>query len=90
MEAALKYNPFDGDFGMPGDRQLRDGIVTFRRQHKCVHCTGPIEPGTRGRSLTMLWADGDGPVTGRYCTSCTAAMALVFVDDGAALDARTC
>ena len=89
MESALKYWPFDGDFGMPGDRKLRDEIVTFRTRHACVNCTGPIEPGTKGRSLTMLWVDGNGPVTGRYCTACTEAMALVFNDDGAALEERT-
>lgn len=88
MDAALKYWPFDGDFGMPGDRKLRDGIVTFRLSHTCVHCRGRIEPGTRGRSLTMLWDDGDGPTTGRYCAQCTEAMALIFRDDGAAFDAR--
>ena len=88
MEAALKYWPFDGDFGMPGDRKLRDGIVKFRYRHECVHCRGPVEPGTKGRSLTMLWEDGNGPVTGRYCTACTEAMAILFEDEGAAFDAR--
>lgn len=88
LQQALKYWPFDGDFGMPGDRKLRDGIVTFRCSHHCIHCLGKIEPGTKGRSLTMLWDDGQGPSTGRYCTECTEAMAKVFKDDGAALDAR--
>ena len=88
IEDAMQYWPFDGDFGMPGDRKLRDGIVTFRKPHVCVHCFGEIKPGTRGRSLTMLWDDGDGPTTGRYCAECTEAMAICFTDDGAALDAR--
>lgn len=88
LEKALRYNPFDGDFGEPGDRCLRDKIVTFRKGGKCVDCLDEIVPGTRGRSLTMLWADRSGPITGRYCKACTEAQATAFEDEGKALDAR--
>lgn len=90
LAEATKYNPFDGDFGDPCDRTLRDGIVTFRFQHDCCLCPATIEKGESGRSLTMLWADGSPArvATYRYCHACTKAMAKVFRDNGRALDAR--
>lgn len=90
LMAACSYNPFDGDFGDSGDRELRDKIVAFRFSHDCCLCPATIRKGEIGRSLTMLWADGaPAPVaTYRYCRACTEAMALVFKDDGKAINAR--
>lgn len=85
LTEALKYNPFDGDFGEPGDRELRDKIVKFRKAGPCHICGGDVVPGTRGRSLTMLWMS-DGPMNYRYCSECTKAMAAVWTDEGRALD----
>jgi hypothetical protein len=87
---ACRFNPFEGDFGDPGDRELRDKIVTFRFTHDCCMCPATIRNGEKGRALTMLWADGSpAPVcTYRYCNACTVAMSKVFKDNGKALDAR--
>lgn len=38
LSAALRHNPFEGDFGSPGDRVLRDKIVTARRPGICITC----------------------------------------------------
>lgn len=90
LTPACRYNPFDGDFGDVGDRELADKIVTFRYSHECCLCPATIKAGEVGRSLTMLWADGSpAPIaTYRYCRACTEAMAKVFKDNGRALDAR--
>lgn len=87
LTEALRYFPFDGDFGNVGDRILRDKIVRFRKAGPCHICGVDVEPGTEGRSLTMLWVD-DGVMTYRYCTPCTQAMADNWSDDGKSLDAR--
>jgi len=87
LTEALRYYPFDGDFGNVGDRILRDKIVRFRKAGPCHICGGDVVPGTDGRSLTMLWVD-DGVMTYRYCTLCTQAMADSWLDNGKSLDKR--
>jgi hypothetical protein len=84
---ALLHNPFEGDFGDQGDRELRDKIVTFRKSRTCHCCAQDVKPGTMGRSLTMLWAS-DGPMSYAYCHECTKAQAKSWDDDGRALDKR--
>ena len=49
-KACLEANPFEGDFGMPGDRTLRIGIVRARIRHECGQCYGEIQPGERYRN----------------------------------------
>lgn len=88
LEAALQYNPFEGDFGDVGDRELRDKIVKFRTAGGCHICGLDVKPGTLGRSLTMLWACDREVRTYRYCTECTVAMACSWTDHGAALGVR--
>jgi hypothetical protein len=85
---ALEYNPFEGDFGDPGDRSLRDKIVNFRKAGGCHICGRDVKPGTLGRSLTMLWVSDRAVRTYRYCTACTEAMACCWTDEGKALDVR--
>lgn len=87
LAEALKYNPFDGDFGDVGDRTLHDKIVCFRKPRRCHCCGKDVKPGTQGRSLTMLWMS-DGPMSYAYCHECTEAQAKSWTDDGRALDAR--
>lgn len=87
LSRALDYNPFDGDFGEPGDRELKDKIVKFRKPRLCHCCAHEVEPGTLGRSLTMLWVS-DGPMSYAYCTDCTRAQAISWDDQGRALDRR--
>lgn len=90
LVSACQYNPFDGDFGDVGDRELADKIVKFRFTHDCCLCPETIKVGEVGRSLTMLWADGSpAPIaTYRYCNACTRAMAKVFNGDWNAMDKR--
>jgi hypothetical protein len=87
LSEALKYNPFDGDFGDVGDRELRDKIVRFRKARACHCCAQKTKPGTLGRSLVMLWMT-DGPMSYAYCHECTQAQADSWTDEGAALDRR--
>ena len=87
LDLALRYNPFEGDFGSPADRELSDKLVTFRKARPCHNCFGDVKPGTRGRSLTMLW-DGDGLMHYAYCAECTQAMAESWTDSGKAICAR--
>lgn len=41
----LQINPFEGDFGVPGDRVLSDKIVTGRSDKPCVECLTPTAKG---------------------------------------------
>jgi hypothetical protein len=87
LALALDYNPFDGDFGDVGDRELRDKIVKFRKPRRCHCCGQNVKPGTTGRSLTMLWIS-DGVMSYAYCHKCTEAQAESWTDQGRALDKR--
>ncbi|WP_444891761.1 hypothetical protein ACJJIE_00175 (plasmid) [Microbulbifer sp. TRSA001] len=83
----LHYNPFEGDFGSPSDRRLKDKIVTARAAAKSCHCcSGPINPGERSR----VWVDiFDGKLMEfRWCFDCCEAMAAWWKDDGAAMVVR--
>lgn len=84
----LAYNPFDGDFGSPGDRLLADVMVTAAKPHPHCHmCNGPIAKGERHRSRREI-VDGD-MMAFRFCGLCCAAMAKSWTDDGKEIDART-
>jgi len=87
LSEALKYNPFEGDFGDQGDREMSDKLVKFRKVNQCHVCGGNVEPGTTGRSLAMLWQT-DGMMTYRYCAECTQAQADSWTDNGKAICAR--
>lgn len=82
----LQYDPFAGDFGMPGDRTLSDKIVTTTRGGACHICAQPITPGSRIRSCADL---SDGEVNRyRWCSACCIAMAVSWSDNGLAIQAR--
>jgi hypothetical protein len=69
----LAVNPFDGDFGSPQDRTLRDKIVVSRKAGGCHLCGQQIIPGTMIRSRTDIF---DGEIaTYRWCTECCVEMA---------------
>lgn len=72
IEDALKYDPFEGDFGAPGDRPLTDKIVTAKKQYACWHCKYPIAIGERHRSRSDI-SDGCF-MSFRWCASCCQAM----------------
>lgn len=77
-EAVLQYYPFEGDFGMPDDRILRDRICTARKRGRCHICAQEIIPGTRTRSLSAKF---DGELRSYcWCDLCCAAMAEVHRD----------
>lgn len=82
----LKYYPFDGDFGAPGDRTLSDRIVTARREGECHDCAQTIHRGERTRRLCAIF---DKEMRSyRWCEACCCAMAGSWTDSGAALEAR--
>ena len=82
----LACNPFEGDFGSPNDRTLRDKMVTARKAGECHLCGQQIQPGTRTRSMTAIF---DGELASyRWCNACCAAMALSWEDAGTAYEAR--
>ncbi len=70
----LDYDPFEGDFGCPGDTTLRDAMVKARKPHACTHCAGQIVPGETYRSRSDI-ADGD-LMSWKWCALCCAAMVL--------------
>ena len=82
----LKVNPFEGDFGSPGDKVLKDKIGTARKGGTCGMCRQDIVPGERVRLLAAVF---DGTLMSyRWCSECCAAMAESWTDDGRAWEAR--
>lgn len=83
----LAVDPFDGDFGSPGDTIFRDKIVIPRKTHECACCMRLTDVGTKTRVITALF---DGELHQyRYCTHCCAAMAISEKDGGRAWAKRT-
>ena len=83
---ALQCDPFEGCRGWPGDRVLKDKIVTARKAGPCHICPGEIQPGERVRTRSDVVG---GQLMGwRWCAACCAAMASWWEDDGAALEGR--
>jgi len=82
----LKTNPFEGDFGSPGDKVLKDKIGTARKGGTCGMCRQEIVPGERVRLLAAVF---DGTLMNyRWCSECCAAMAASWTDNGEAWEAR--
>lgn len=82
----LKCNPFEGDFGSPGDKVLKDKIVTARNGGTCGMCLQKIQLGERVRTLAAIF---DGAMRHyRWCEKCCEAMAASWTDDGRAWEAR--
>lgn len=83
---ALKYYPFDGDFGESGDRIFSNKMVNCRKAHWCFECDDEIQIGGRARRLTHMF---DGEVhTAHWCYACCEAMAKSWTDHGGAICAR--
>jgi len=82
----LKTNPFEGDFGSPGDKVLKDKICTARKGGTCGMCRQEIVPGERVRTLAAVF-DGE-LMSYRWCSECCAAMAASWTDDGRAWESR--
>ena len=83
---ALRADPFAGDIGGPGDRNLRSAFVTARHEHVCIGCLEHVRPGERCQIRIEFF---DGLVREyRWCSECSKAMALSWTDNGTAWEAR--
>jgi hypothetical protein len=82
----LEVNPFEGDFGTPSDRILKNKIVTARKGRVCGMCREVIKPGERIRTLTAIF---DGQLMSyHWCSACCSAMATSWNDGGVAWESR--
>ena len=82
----LACEPFEGDFGEPGDRTLKDKMVNARKPGPCHLCRQEIKP--RERVRTRADVSYGKIMTYRWCNSCCHAMALSWTDDGEAWEHR--
>lgn len=72
-ELTLSFDPFEGDFGAPGDKVLTNRMVIARKPGPCSHCATAIQKGERIRRQTSKF-DGE-LMTHRWCALCCTAMA---------------
>lgn len=82
----LACRPFEGDFGSPDDRILKDKMVTARKAGACFLCEQEITPGERIRTMAAVF-DGE-LMSYRWCNACCAAMSKSWLDDGDAYEER--
>jgi hypothetical protein len=75
VKLVLQFDPFDGDFGDPDDREFQDKLVQARKEHDCSWCGAEIRPGELYRSIAGV-NDGDFS-TWKGCIECCDAFALV-------------
>ena len=69
----LDFDPFEGDFGMPGDKVFTNKMVVARKPGPCSHCEAEIVKGERVRRQVSKF-DGE-LMTHRWCALCCKAMA---------------
>lgn len=68
----LEYDPFEGNFGNPGDQIFKDRMVTARKANPCSMCSEVIIVGERSRYIAAKF---DGQLMSyRYCNLCCNAM----------------
>lgn len=82
----LAINPFEGDFGAPGDRIFKDRIIRVRRPRTCGCCRLPLVAAEHARVIVALF-DGD-LMSYSFCERCCLAMARCREDDGREWEAR--
>lgn len=85
-ENVLNYNPFEGDFGEPGDITFKDRLITSRKEHRCIYCCNKINKGDTYRKIVSKFS-GE-LMTHRYCKQCCDAMAISWRDEGRAIEKR--
>ncbi|MFA5420198.1 MAG: hypothetical protein WC341_17225 [Bacteroidales bacterium] len=68
----MEYDPFDGDFGDPGDKILSDKMVLAKKEHQCFWCGLPIKPKELHRSRVDI-INGE-LCSYRWCNDCCSAM----------------
>ena len=87
-ENVLAYDPFQGDFGTPADKELEDRIVSVtRKEHHCHECLQSFPAGEKDTRL-MVWIFDGELCRYRICHACCDAQAKCWTDDGKAIDAR--
>ena len=73
----LDYDPFEGDFGEPGDNVFSDRLVLSRKTYECFHCSGVIAVGEKHRSR---YEKRDGEMRSfRWCRKCCEAMVAELI-----------
>lgn len=72
-DAILNFDPFEGDFGIPGDKVFTNKMAIARKPGPCSHCGLQITQGERVRRQTSKF-DGE-LMTHRWCALCCDAMA---------------
>lgn len=72
-ELTLQFDPFEGDFGGPGDKVFSNRMVVVRKSGPCAHCAQTLLIGERARSQQSKF-DGDF-MSHRWCALCCSAMA---------------
>ena len=82
----MAFNPFENTKGDSNERIISDCIVTSRKGGKCCICWQEIQPGTRIRTQKAV-VDGEF-CSCRICTTCCAAMASSWTDEGRAIEER--
>lgn len=75
----LAFDPFEGDFGVPGDRVFSNRMVIARKIGPCTHCGTEIKGGERVRRQTSKF-DGE-LMSHRWCSLCCSAMASSYEED---------
>ena len=83
----LKYWPFDGDFGHPSDKVLKDKIGLARKAGPCCECLSEIKPSERIRMIVAIF--DDQVMSYRCCSACCLAMAEIWTGNWNAMDARS-
>ena len=68
----LGLDPFDGEFGDPGDKILSDKMVHARKKHQCFWCGRTVELKELHRSRVDI-IDGE-LITYHWCSDCCTAM----------------
>lgn len=86
VKDCLSCDPFEGDFGDPGDRVLKDKIVKSRVLYPCDLCGQTIWVGEYARSRTDI--SGGKLMSFKWCSLCSKAMAKSHYDDGESLNIR--
>ncbi len=76
----LSCDPFDGDFGEPGDKTFTDKMAIVRKSGECHDCADEIPKGMRVRRRVDA---SEGQIqTFRWCQECCHAMASTDADGG--------
>jgi hypothetical protein len=78
-QACLSFDPLEGDFGEPGDREIKNYLTVSRKGGPCDWCAATIISGAPIRRRVMH-LDGEMR-TFRYCIDCCRAMARSNSDD---------